>query len=124
MDNLFNLSMTYMLSSDAPYHYGEYQELTSSMDQIAWENMTSIWFHSKARDVAWTVSHCQTGSRREDYVKVLNRSIHIDIYGSCPEYSPIAKPRHEEFYKLVKSEYKMYLAFENKFCQDSITEKM
>ena len=124
MDGLFNLSMTFLLSSDAPFLYGEYQERERPMELPAWEAMTEEWFSSKRREVAWSVSHCETSSRREDYVRQLNQSMPINVYGKCPEWSPIASPSFEEFFQIVKADYKMYLAFENSLCQDYITEKM
>ena len=124
MDGLFNLSMTFQLSSDVPFLYGEYQERERPMDRPDWEAMTEEWFSSKRREVAWSVSHCETSSRREDYVKWLNQSMPVDVFGKCPEWSPIASPSIEEFFQTIKADYKMFLAFENSFCQDYITEKM
>ena len=87
----------------------------------------------KKSPILWFVSHCDTPSRREDYVQELLKYIDIDIYGSCGgnfgehgKKSPCddLKPedRNECNHKHF-NEYKFYLAFENSMCEEYITEK-
>ena len=75
----------------------------------------------KSNLVFWAVSHCNTASQRELYVKKLQNYLSVDIYGKwgnlqCPEEGI------DCFIHLAKS-YKFYLAFENSLCSEYITEK-
>jgi len=100
----------------------------------------------RSKGVAWIVSRCNTPSRREDYVAKLSEYIDVDIMGECGTI-----PCNESFHvssnnkqnkkrindggtttnkvytdnctTTVAREYKFYLAFENSFCQDYVTEK-
>ena len=40
-------------------------------------------FREKHLKVAWFVSHCETQSKREDYVARLAKVIQVDIFGAC-----------------------------------------
>ena len=33
--------------------------------------------------MSWIVSHCNTQSRRDQYVKSMEDVIHVDVYGHC-----------------------------------------
>ena len=75
------------------------------------------------------MSHCETSSRRENYVLEMMKYIKIDIYGKCDSYFPNVKQipcskdsLNDCFADLVDS-YKYYLSFENSLCDDYITEK-
>ena len=40
-------------------------------------------FDSRAKTVAWLASNCDTDSKREEYVRELQRSVDVDVYGDC-----------------------------------------
>lgn len=71
--------------------------------------------------VSWMVSHCETESRREDYVRELREHIQVDVYGGCGNLSC---PRSDQWisnpecYELLGQKYKFYLSFENTLCKD------
>lgn len=75
------------------------------------------------------MSHCETHSRREDYIKTLRKYIDIDIYGSCGNYfensypNPCPKGSPTECLNKLFDSYKFYLSFENSLCDDYISEK-
>lgn len=102
-------------------------------------------FHRLAerpKKVAWIVSRCDSPSRREAYVAKLSDYIQVDIMGACGVI-PCNQSFHQTNRKYEKSskdnnngysypdnctiavehDYKFYLAFENSFCQDYVTEK-
>lgn len=85
------------------------------------KNYTQI-LAKKTKFAAWIVSHCKVSSRREDYVRLLQRYVPVDVYGSC---GPFKCPRDQDELCLQKisTEYKFYLSLENAFCRDYITEK-
>ena len=80
----------------------------------------------------WFVSNCKAFSRRQEYVKEMQKYIEIDIYGRCSNFTnskpdpclTISSPtsKTECFKDLFKS-YKFYLSFENTKCDHYITEK-
>ena len=65
-------------------------------------------------------------SKRETYVKELQKYIRVDIYGKCGNLSICP---HEQgilgpcVFNVAKK-YKFYLAFENAYCQEYVTEKL
>ena len=81
--------------------------------------------------IFWVVSHCDTPSKREEYVSEMLKHVDIDIYGKCGRNFPRKhhKPSECVFFDglekncAVFSKYKFYLAFENSLCEEYITEK-
>ena len=77
----------------------------------------------KTRLVAWMVSECARPSKRDEYVKLLQRFIPVDIYGKCGNMTCL--PRlSKKCDQLLNKTYKFYLAFENNLCPEYITEKV
>ena len=84
--------------------------------------------------VTWTSSHCITANKRERYVYEMSKYISVDVYGDCGDkkISPKCQDsnvvttindcmRKERYYDET---YKFYLAFENSYCEDYVTEKI
>ena len=80
----------------------------------------------------WFVSNCKAFSRRQEYVKEMQKYIEIDIYGSCSNFNnskpdpcaAISSPTNKtECFKNLFKSYKFYLSFENAICDRYITEK-
>ena len=76
---------------------------------------------SKKKLAAWFVSNCVTSIQREDYVKELSRYVPVDIYGKCGNLSCTD---HLQCLEMIRTDYKFYIAFENSFCPDYVTEKL
>ena len=71
------------------------------------------------------MSHCETQSKRELYVKVLQQYIPVQIYGSCSNGTKRAKDLDTSIlFKDNAPTFKFYLAFENSLCTDYVTEKL
>ncbi|KAL7642660.1 UNVERIFIED_CONTAM: hypothetical protein RMT77_007225 [Armadillidium vulgare] len=79
---------------------------------------------TKNKLVSWIVSHCNASSKRDEYVKELQKFIPVDVYGKCGPLKCGIKQQVERCYKKMEKEYKFYLAFENNFCKDYVTEKL
>ena len=144
-NGFFNWTMTYRSDSDIPRPYGWVEPKAEPFNYAAdavkhyWKNVTNEHAHKKYREilqkknksVAWIVSHCQTSSRRESYVKELQKYIQVDIMGKCgmiPCNASFRDPNSKEnninnCTEAVDREYKFYLAFENSLCKDYVTEK-
>ncbi|KZS17598.1 Glycoprotein 3-alpha-L-fucosyltransferase A [Daphnia magna] len=71
----------------------------------------------KNKMVAWFVSHCSTLIRREEYARQLGQYVPVDIFGNCTKECPT------DCYQMLRTDYKFYLAFENSWCPDYVTEK-
>ena len=96
-------------------------------------------FHRLAerpKKVAWIVSRCDSPSRREEYVAQLAKYIPVDILGACGtipcnqsfhdtnrDYSLKGHRNSDNCTAAVVRDYKFYLALENSFCRDYVTEK-
>ena len=123
----FNLTMTYRRDSDIFMPYGKIETLSQSET-----DSPVVVPHKKSMSlVAWFVSNCQSHSKREEYVKELQKYIPVDVYGQCgPLQCP---PNNDQYhavrmwpdcYKMLEENYKFYISFENNFCKDYVTEKM
>jgi len=78
---------------------------------------------SKTKLIAWFVSRCQTSSiQREEYVVKLKQYVQVDIYGTCGNLSCNQKGS-SNCYEMLRSDCKFYLALENSYCPDYVTEK-
>ncbi len=62
-------------------------------------------------------------SKREEYVKELQKYIQVDIYGQCGDLSGCPKSEGDDCPKRLATKYKFYLAFENAICKEYVTEK-
>jgi alpha-1,3-fucosyltransferase len=71
----------------------------------------------KSKMVVWLVGNCHTKIRREEYVRQLNKYVPVDIFGRCTKECP------SNCDEMIRNDYKFYLAFENSWCPDYITEK-
>ncbi|KRZ34254.1 Glycoprotein 3-alpha-L-fucosyltransferase A, partial [Trichinella pseudospiralis] len=103
LNGLVNWTATYRLDSDIVAPYGKFDKTEVSILPVDTSR--------KSKMVAWFVSNCHTNSRRELYVKQLQKYISVDIYGAC------------NCEKILDNDYRFYLSFENSLCKDYITEK-
>ncbi|XP_046639931.1 alpha-(1,3)-fucosyltransferase C-like [Daphnia pulicaria] len=132
--NFFNWTMTYRMDSDIRLLYGRFipnenapvtaEDVSRCREKARNATMKSI--HKKTKAVAWMVTHCNTHSQRETYIKELGKYIEVDTYGPCGNRHC---PRHVLYssdpkcYEMLESTYKFYLSFENAICPDYVTEK-
>ncbi|KAJ8315556.1 hypothetical protein KUTeg_007706 [Tegillarca granosa] len=112
--NAFNWTWSNRRDSDIYDPYGEVQ-----VNSIPLKLNFSDIFKMKNKTALWFVSHCKTRARREDYVKLLQKYIDVDILGRCSYNS---KRDKRDKYTLAKF-YKFHISFENSLCKDYITEK-
>merc|ERR1712178_615898 len=88
MNKFFNWTMTYRRDSDFYKPYGRIvkikdhpvgEELKAYIKQFGRENKHLA--RGKSKQAAWFVSHCATQARREKYVKQMQKTVEVDIYG-------------------------------------------
>ncbi len=137
-NGFFNLTMTYRHDSDVPILYGKSKHLGHESKTLRASEHHKLYLkelknkiYGKTKLAAWFVSNCETKSKREEYVRELQKYIDIDVYGKCgPLKCPLGgvtktdPSHHKECYQMLEREYKFYLSFENIFCQDYVTEKL
>ena len=146
LDDVFNITATFKYGSDLLVDYKqfrtwddviydldyirEYKLLFSgtNLDPISSVQDLSAKNKSKA-SVVWFVSHCETNSRREEYISEMRKHIDIDIYGKCDNYfenaahDPCKSKKNVKCFDKLMNEYKFYITFENSLCTDYISEK-
>ncbi|ELU08205.1 hypothetical protein CAPTEDRAFT_110767 [Capitella teleta] len=118
---LFNWTMTYRTDSDVRLFYGQVKPREDTGKQRSgWSALVK-----KRRPVAWVVSNCRTQSRREEYVKRLQKWIDVDVYGRCGNFTCTKDWQNADgdCLRMIGDKYNFYLAFENSFCKDYVTEK-
>ena len=86
------------------------------------KNSQKNFARGKSKKVAWFVSNCGASNGRLEYAQQLNIYIDVDIYGNCGSY--YCSRDEEKCFKMLKQDYKFYLAFENSNCRDYVTEKL
>ena len=122
--SMFNWTMSYRLKSDIRFSYGYYNP---KLEPIS--NSTDATGHiinyaeNKTGQIAWLVSNC--GQRRDLLVKKLTTVLKVHVGGKC-KYKYKEKIEQCVGGRLCNQtlrKYKFYLAFENSFCSDYVTEK-
>jgi alpha-1,3-fucosyltransferase len=136
LGNYFNWTMSYRLNSDVRLLYGRVSprptapttaDETRKMIEETHLSSTKNYAANKTQPVGWMVSHCDTNSLRETYVRQLSKFIPVDVYGECGNLSCPRNNDHwlsyPECYTMLEEKYKFYLSFENSICTDYATEK-
>ncbi|KAH9512209.1 hypothetical protein Btru_041125 [Bulinus truncatus] len=116
-NNRFNLTSSYRTHSDifVPYGYLEFKPKPVAERPSYYEIAKN-----KTKWVIWYVSNCDAPSLRDKYVKEMQKTIHVDIYGRCGKPCPL---NSFQCSKTFYTEYRFYLSFENSLCKDYMTEK-
>ncbi|XP_067939975.1 4-galactosyl-N-acetylglucosaminide 3-alpha-L-fucosyltransferase 9-like [Watersipora subatra] len=116
LDDRFNLTVTFHSSSDVQIPYGKY-----------WSKRTPRPYRNFAigrnKLALWMVSNCVTSSRREVYVRELQKYLEVDIVGGCLGLFANSTGKYVPLKNVKQKQYKFYLAFENSDCEEYITEK-
>lgn len=141
LDNYFNWTMSYRLDSDFPLPYGSVvkvkdhppagsPELDKMIKEFGWKNQHLAHNRTNKANAAWFVSHCATQARRERYAKAMKKYMHIDVFGKCAksfhnkqERKTCSRTNEWDCYKMLETNYRFYLSFENSVCRDYVTEK-
>ncbi|XP_052225591.1 3-galactosyl-N-acetylglucosaminide 4-alpha-L-fucosyltransferase FUT3-like isoform X1 [Dreissena polymorpha] len=120
---VMNWSMMYHRDADIPYPYGTIELRNNSQSVLDKKNYSAI-FDGKSVFASWFVSHCHVQSRRDEYVEQMQKyGVDIDIFGSCfKNHRSLPKNDPQKIDKVLYQS-KFYLAFENSFCEDYVTEK-
>lgn len=136
----FNLTWAYKLDSDVVFPYivvkNERDEKIGPKMEMHWINIkdmneTSKYIKEKLQKkriaAAMFVSNCVATNERLTFAgelrkELANYSQRVDVYGACGDRW--CARDEEECYALIESNYYFYLAFENSFGEDYVTEKL
>nr|XP_053607824.1 alpha-(1,3)-fucosyltransferase C-like [Plodia interpunctella] len=138
-NNYFNWTWTFRLDSESRWGYITIRNKKNKaiigpkkvMHWMKLNKMTPVSkkfkkdLSSKTKAAAWFPSQCHTKARGENFVSQLKRELKayklsIDTYGHCGNL----KCLNEECEKIIKKDYYFYLAFENSFDTDYVTENL
>eukprot|EP00112_Aurelia_sp_Birch-Aquarium-sp1_P003262 Seg1363.18 transcript_id=Seg1363.18/GoldUCD/mRNA.D3Y31 product="Glycoprotein 3-alpha-L-fucosyltransferase A" protein_id=Seg1363.18/GoldUCD/D3Y31 len=116
-DDLFDWTMTYKHNSDIWLPYARYYPHKPSK-QIKRMNYAK----TKSKLVAWLVSGC--GNIRDRVVYELQQHLKLDVAGKCSSAfsNTFTCDTDKDCYAKIH-QYKFYLAFENQYCDEYVTEK-
>lgn len=140
-DGLFNWTWTHRLDSNFPSGYivvrninGDIIGPNRNMNWIKTDHMKAIdeafrkRLQTKSIAAAWFVSDMTSLSRRENFVMELRAelaryNLQLDIFNkrgdkTCP------RKKMPECLKIIEKDYYFYLALENSFDEDYVTEKL
>lgn len=145
LDDWFNITVSFKRDSDLQVDYKQFRTWDDVIYDLDYINeykkllvehpkpVLSIVDIARKRNqkakVVWFVSHCETNSRRESYVREMQKYIDIDIYGKCNNYfqntisDPCGSKKNIICFNKLMNKYKFYIAFENSLCSDYISEK-
>ncbi|XP_076087656.1 glycoprotein 3-alpha-L-fucosyltransferase A-like [Mytilus galloprovincialis] len=115
-DNKFDWVSSYRPDADISFPYG----LLARTKIQSEKNYTKI-FLQKTKNAAWVVSHCNAVSKRYTYIKKMNKTIDVDVFGRCGKNC--SSWNDDSCFNDLSKVYKFYLAFENSLCEDYVTEK-
>ena len=124
-NGIFNTTWTYDRSSDIWTNYSHRSPLRGLFMKKGIKERAAVnrnFAEGRNRTVAWFVSHCNTQSKRLQYVKHLQRYMNVDIYGACGKLR--CKNDGGQCFNMLNHTYKFYLSFENSLCKDYVTEKL
>ena len=117
-DGVFNWTATFSRKSNVFIPYQRYAI------RVKPQKITRNYAREKTGLVAWGVSNCRS-KLRLDYARHLQRYVNVTVYGNCNCF--FLKRRSCKHFDAdcnkELSKYKFYLAFENDFCHDYVTEK-
>ena len=125
-NNVFNITMTYRRDSDVFNPYGKIVKNTKEDNAHTRSPALSKlnFADGKTKLATWFVSACDVKSKRQLYVKELQKHMKVDIYGKCGNMNITCAKYTDECFKYAEKMYKFYFAFENSICPDYITEKV
>ena len=82
---IFNLTSHFRSDSDLPFQYFSTKQRSIPCDHCV---PSSSILLNKTKPMLWIVSHCNTQSKREDYMAELSKYIKVDVFGKCGNFTP------------------------------------
>uniref|UniRef100_A0AC35FBC8 Fucosyltransferase n=1 Tax=Panagrolaimus sp. PS1159 TaxID=55785 RepID=A0AC35FBC8_9BILA len=111
--------MSYRRDSTIWKPYDRFEKLMGQekTEEFWTEKQINEKLSKKSKLAVQFVSHCETHSLREQFIKKLDKYIDITTFGDCGNKTTDMKEQD------ILDQYYFYFAFENAVCKDYITEK-
>ena len=119
---MFNWTAHYRRDSTIFMPYASYSKKSDDQTETHKKPVIND-FSSKTKMAVTVSSNCRVPSQRYRILRELEKFIHVDEFGECSGKVLCPKSKGEECDRFIKK-YKFYLAFENSFCRDYLTEKV
>ncbi|XP_052264930.1 alpha-(1,3)-fucosyltransferase fut-6-like [Dreissena polymorpha] len=123
--HVFNWTIMYRRESTIYNPFTSYYKMSDEeLNQQPKAKETTNYFKQKSKFATTLVSNCKDQARRYRIIKELQKYIDLDYFGYCSGNinCPAGVPASECGHKHLKH-YKFYLAFENSYCRDYVSEK-
>ncbi|CAD5223351.1 unnamed protein product [Bursaphelenchus okinawaensis] len=115
----FNAIATYHSNADIPIPYGRYIPIDTKVPFASFRaELQRKVEKMKTKGTFIVYSNCNTKSKREEVIKELQKYIRIDVFGKCNNNTC-----DKQCFERKTKNYRFYLAFENAYCDDYVTEK-
>ena len=124
-NGVFNSTWTYDHTSDIWTNYSHSSPLRGLFVKKGIKERAVVnrnFAEGRNKTVAWFVSHCNTQSKRRQYVRHLEKYMDVDIYGRCGKLE--CNKSNTQCSNMLNHTYKFYLSFENSLCNEYVTEKL
>ncbi|XP_067672147.1 alpha-(1,3)-fucosyltransferase 10-like [Haliotis asinina] len=133
--SLFNYTSTFRRESHCPFPTQWLSHISSLTDVtylVRTSEKTRLRKEEGLAPIIFVHTDCVTPSDRRTYMKMLQKYVPIDSYGTCDHnkdfpnstnFGTMAGMLSPEFHRFV-AQYKFAFAFENAVCPDYITEKL
>ncbi|KAI8436159.1 hypothetical protein MSG28_004248 [Choristoneura fumiferana] len=140
-DGLFNWTWTYKLDSVLPSGYVVVRNINGdiigpkrNMNWIQADFMKPIndtlreRLKTKNKTVVWFASNCNALSKRQEFAEQLhyelkNYNLNLHVFGDCGTHK-CPRDKMKDCLKMIERDYYFYLALENSFADDYVTEKL
>lgn len=139
-DMIFNWTWTYKLDSDISFSYiavrNKRGDVIGPKQNMHWMDANKMKpiskyvkkkLRRKRKAATWFVSNCYAYDKRNLFSRKLKDELmrfghQLDVFGFCGELNC---PRDSDVcYSLIENDYYFYLAFENSFSEDYVSEKL
>ena len=123
--NTFNWTMLYRRESTIYNPFTSLYKMTpEEVKASKVPKNTEMFLREKTKFASTMVSNCYDQAKRYKIIRELQRYVDVDNFGSCTGnmVCPHGVPTAECGKRYLKK-YKFYLAFENSFCRDYVSEK-
>uniref|UniRef100_A0A2H1VN94 Fucosyltransferase n=1 Tax=Spodoptera frugiperda TaxID=7108 RepID=A0A2H1VN94_SPOFR len=139
--NFFNWTWTYKLNSDLSFNYifvwdkdgniiGPKQEMhwMKAEDMLPINDTLKEILNTKTIAAAWFVSNCRAPNRRSKIARKLQIELQkydmrLDVFGACGKMK-CPRSDMDVCLRKLRNDYYFYLAFENSFSVDYVSEKL
>ncbi|XP_060555283.1 alpha-(1,3)-fucosyltransferase fut-6-like [Ruditapes philippinarum] len=125
--NQYGFNWTTLYRRESTVYYPFTNRFKMSPDEINKsethsQGVSENHFKTKTKFAATMISNCDDDARRYKIIRELKRYVDIDEFGDCSG-NVICQYRKSPNECKQLYEYKFYLAFENSFCRDYVSEK-